>query len=66
MIRKAWALVGIALLCGSAWLSAQMSGGTLTTGDLVDIQQLYAKYNWALDAGDSEGYASTLDRKSVV
>src|SRR5258708_3855758 len=56
--RKVWALVGIAVLCGGAWLSAQKSTGKLTSDDLIEIQQLYAKYNWALDAGDAEGYAS--------
>ena len=60
MTRKLWALVGIALFCGSAGLSAQKGGGKLTSDDLVEIQQLYAKYNWTLDAGDAEGYASTF------
>ena len=32
---------------------------------LVDIQQLYAKYNWALDSGDSEGYAATFTPDGV-
>ncbi len=39
--------------------------GTLTAQDLVDIQQLYAKYNWALDAGDSQGYAATFTPDGV-
>jgi hypothetical protein len=55
------ALVGIALVSDSTWVVAQTGAGTsLTAQDLVDIQQLYAKYNWALDSGDSEGYASTF------
>src|SRR3954463_10158460 len=53
-------LVALALIVGSAWLSAQKSSGTLTSDDLVEIQQLYARYNWTLDAGDAEGYASTF------
>src|SRR6478752_2899670 len=60
-----WALVGIALFCGTAWLSAQKAGGTLTSDDLVEIQQLYAKYNWTLDSGDAEGYASTFTPDGV-
>src|SRR6266700_5454115 len=63
--RKVWALVGIAVLCGGAWLSAQKSTGKLTSDDLIEIQQLYAKYNWALDAGDAEGYASTFTPDGV-
>jgi hypothetical protein len=62
--RKVFALVGIALFCASAsaWLSAQKK---LTSDDLVEIQQLYAKYNWTLDAGDAEGYASTFTADGV-
>jgi uncharacterized protein (TIGR02246 family) len=64
--RKLWALVGIALFCGTAWISAQaQKTGKLTSDDLVEIQQLYAKYNWTLDAGDSEGYASTFTPDGV-
>jgi hypothetical protein len=40
--------------------AAQSAGRTLTAQDFVEIQQLYAKYNWALDAGDSEAYAATF------
>ena len=63
--RTLWALVGIALFCGSTALSAQKSAGKLTSDDLVEIQQLYATYNWALDAGDAEGYASTFTPDGV-
>ena len=65
MTRKVWALAGIVLFCGSAWVSAQKSGGKLTSDDLVEIQQLYARYNWTLDAGDAEGYASTFTPDGV-
>jgi hypothetical protein len=61
MIRR-MLLLGIgAFVVGSVWLSAQ--GGAaknFTAQDFVDIQQLYAKYNWSLDAGDAEAYASTF------
>jgi len=63
--RKVWTLVAVAVFCSGAWLSAQKSGGKLTSDDLVEIQQLYSKYNWALDAGDAEGYASTFTPDGV-
>src|SRR3954469_2184194 len=63
--KKLWALVGLAVICGSAWLSAQKATGKLTSDDLVEIQQLYAKYNWSLDSGDAEGYSSTFTPDGV-
>ena len=62
--RKLLALLGLVLACGTTWAYAQKAA-TLTAQDLVDIQQLYAKYNWTLDAGDSEGYASTFTPDGV-
>ena len=59
------ALVGIAMFCVTTEIAAQKSTGKLTTDDLVEIQQLYAKYNWTLDAGDAEGYASTFTPDGV-
>jgi actinorhodin biosynthesis protein ActVIA len=50
----------VVVLAAAAGTLAAAQQGTLTAQDLVDIQQLYAKYNWALDAGDSQGYASTF------
>lgn len=32
----------------------------LSPQDYMEIEQLYAKYNWAIDAGDAEGYADTF------
>ncbi len=55
----------MALFCGSALVSAQKAAGKLTTDDLIEIQQLYTKYNWALDSGDSEGYAATFTADGV-
>jgi actinorhodin biosynthesis protein ActVIA len=65
MKKTIWLLAGIAVCCVTAGLAAQKSAGKLTSDDLVDIQQLYAKYNWMLDAGDSEGYASTFTADGV-
>ena len=66
LTRKVLALVAIAFVGGSTWSYAQQAGaGALTAQDFVDIQQLYARYNWALDSGDSEGYASTFTPDGV-
>ena len=64
-IRKVVVLAAVALVAGTAWVYAQKAGGTLTAQDIVDIQQLYARYNWALDSGDSEGYAATFTPDGV-
>ena len=55
-----WIALLAGLAIGGAGLAAQSGGGKLTSDDLVEIQQLYAKYNWALDSGDSQGYAATF------
>ena len=60
-MRKAY--IGAALLSlvvgGAAWTYAQSgTARTLAAQDYVDIQQLYARYNWAIDAGDVEGYTA--------
>ena len=47
------------LIGGTTWSSAQDGGkGSLTTQDYVDIQQLYARYNHAIDSGDIEAYVA--------
>jgi hypothetical protein len=55
-------IMGLAI--GAAGLSAQ-GGGKLTGDDFVEIQQLYAKYNWALDSGESQAYAATFTPDGV-
>jgi len=37
----------------------------LTTQDFVEIEQLYAKYNHAIDSGDAEGWADTFTPDGV-
>ena len=64
-MKTLWALVGLALCLGGAGLAAQKTAGKLTSDDLVEIQQLYAKYNWSLDSGDAEAYASTFTPDGV-
>jgi len=59
----AWTRLALATVIAAAagvGLGAQPAPATLTAQDLVDIQQLYAAYNWALDAGDSNAYAATF------
>ena len=64
-VRHVIALTAAAIVCSSGWMYAQGQQGTLKADDFVEIQQLYAKYNWAIDAGDSEGYASTFTPDGV-
>ena len=65
-IRRMLILGVVAIVGGSAWLSAQGGAAkSFTAQDFVDIQQLYAKYNWSLDAGDAEAYASTFTPDGV-
>ena len=62
MIRRISLLaIGAVVVVSSVWLSAQPGAAkNFTAQDFVDIQQLYAKYNWSLDAGDAEAYAATF------
>jgi hypothetical protein len=58
--------IAVALAGTVTWLSAQgTKSGKLSTDDLVEIQQLYATYNWALDSGDAEAYAATFTPDGV-
>jgi hypothetical protein len=44
----------------------QVTGETsLTTADYVEIQQLYARYNTAIDSGDGAGWAATFVSNGV-
>src|SRR5262245_47473322 len=57
-------VLALAVAGATVWLAAQ-TGGKLTADDLVEIQQLYAKYNWSLDNGDAEAYAATFTPDGV-
>jgi hypothetical protein len=46
-----------------AWSGVQAAN--LTTQDLVEIQQLYAKYNHAIDSGNAEVWADTFTDDGV-
>ena len=65
-IRRMLAAAGAALVIGPVWASAQSGAAkSFTAQDFVEIQQLYAKYNWSLDSGDAEAYASTFTSDGV-
>lgn len=41
------------------------AAGTLTLQDYVEIEQLYAKYNHAIDSGDADAWAATYTEDGV-
>ncbi len=43
-----------------------MSAGGLSAQDYCEIQNLYAHYNLASDAGDAEAYASCFTEDGVL
>lgn len=49
------------LLTGAQIVSAQ----TLSTADYIEIEQLYAKYNHAIDNGDGKAWADTFTADGV-
>jgi hypothetical protein len=53
-------MAAIVLLGGRAVAADQ-----LTAQDNFEIQQLYARYNIAIDSGDAEGYAATFTPNGV-
>jgi hypothetical protein len=57
-------LAGVVVLglvvVGVAVVRGQDRTAKLTTQDYIDIQQLYARYNLAIDTGDGEGWAATF------
>jgi len=62
--RSGLAWIVAAVVCasvGTVFVHAQSgSKATLTTQDYVEIQQLYARYNMAIDTGDGEAWAATF------
>ena len=42
------------------WAWAQRPKSSMTADDYIEIQQLYARYNNAIDSGDAEAYAATF------
>jgi len=61
MLKRSTLALLVALILGSmTWLLAQPRNTKLTADDYVEIQQLYARYNNAIDSGDGEAYAATF------
>jgi hypothetical protein len=54
------AAAAAAMLVGTSW-----AADTLTAQDYFEIQQLYARYNIAIDSGDAEGWAATFTPDGV-
>ena len=57
---KFWALC---LVCLSVLVPAQAA--ELSAQDYAEIQQLYARYNFAIDGGDAEAWAATFTPDGV-
>ena len=53
-----------ALTLSGVWLAATKSPA-LSPQDMIDIQSLYTRYNWMLDSGDAEGWATTFTPDGV-
>ncbi|HEX3913448.1 MAG TPA: nuclear transport factor 2 family protein [Steroidobacteraceae bacterium] len=54
-----------AVAMGSMFAGACAAAGALSAQDYFEIQQLYARYNVAIDSGDAEGYAATFTPDGV-
>jgi hypothetical protein len=57
----------LAALAACGFMIGSVSGATtaLSAQDTVDIQQLYARYNIAIDSGDAQGWAATFTPDGV-
>lgn len=53
-------LANVAVIVVVACAAASAQAADLATQDYIDIEQLYATYNHAIDAGDGEGWAATF------
>ena len=62
-VRNGLALAAVVTLTG-AWLVSAKSP-TLSAQDMIEVQSLYARYNWALDRGDAEAWADTFTPDGV-
>jgi SnoaL-like domain len=61
--RKLIATAAITMILVSTALLAQTK--KLTADDYIEIQQLYSRYNMAIDSGDAEGWAATFTPDGV-
>lgn len=53
------------LIAGLGLMTMQTHATGLSPADYMEIQQLYATYNWAIDTGDAEAYANTFTEDGV-
>jgi hypothetical protein len=65
MIRRALLVALCALVTGYVSFTSAQQGKKFTADDYLEIQQLYARYNMAIDSGDAEGYAATFVKDGV-
>lgn len=63
MLKKLTATLLFGLLSMAVGTAAHADG--LTPADYMEIEQLYAQYNWAIDTGDAEAYANTFTEDGV-
>jgi len=54
-----------ALAAGIMFAGTCTAAGALSAQDYFEIQQLYARYNIAIDSGDAEGWAATFTPDGV-
>ena len=54
-----------ALAAGILFAGTCAAAGALSAQDYFEIQQLYARYNNAIDSGDAEGWAATFTPDGV-
>ena len=54
-----------ALAAGILFAGTCMAAGGLSAQDYFEIQQLYSRYNNAIDGGDAEGWAATFTPDGV-
>jgi uncharacterized protein (TIGR02246 family) len=52
-------------MSGLALLATAVNAAPMTAQDYFEIQQLYSKYNHAIDSGDGEAYADTFTPDGV-
>ena len=66
MIKRILAVAALgALAIGLVSVGSAQSKSRLTGDDYIEIQQLYSRYNMAIDTGDAEGWAATFTKDGV-
>jgi hypothetical protein len=58
-------LMAVCLLAAAPVINAQDNLVHLSTQDYIDLQQLYARYNMAIDTSDAEAWAATFTPDGV-